>query len=277
MKPARLLAAFVAALAACPAAAAAATTLPSLIEALRARGAEVRPLGLQGGLQGWFVTPASGDGPYSLYVAPGGHAVAGLLYEPGGDLVTERQIAALQASRPAPRTPSGEATRTVAAAAAAAPPRLRLEDPAQLFREADGALGFDLGSGSPRVVVFADPTCPHSRTAVARIGREAISGHLRLTVVPVGVLGRAGVEAAAGVLGASDMAGAWLGSAPPAKAAPEAVQRVDWNNALFARWPETAVPLIAWRTAQGTLGHTVGDITDLAAWLRQLHDLPKGP
>lgn len=248
-----------------------------LVEGLKARGAAVRPLGNLAGLQGWLVEPADGNSPYSLYVTANGHAVAGLLYEPGGDLLTDRQIAALADRRDpedvAPAAPPAEGRQV-----ASAKPLPETPPPSPLlFREAlEGALGFSLGATGPQVLVFADPACPYSRSAVARLGREAVRGAIRLFVIPVGLLGRPAVEAAAAIVGSTDMAGAWFRRGPPGPVEPVSVQRVDWNNSLFAAWPATAVPVLAWRTSSGRLGYAVGDITDTRAFLRLLDDQDEG-
>lgn len=64
----------------------------SLVAGLRANGAEVKPLGRRGALEGWLVTPR-GQRPYTLYVDGSGYGVMGLLFSPDGSEVTGRQIA----------------------------------------------------------------------------------------------------------------------------------------------------------------------------------------
>ena len=64
----------------------------ALVAGLRANGAEVRPLGRRGALEGWLITPR-GRRPYTLYVDGSGYGVMGLLFSPDGSEVTGRQIA----------------------------------------------------------------------------------------------------------------------------------------------------------------------------------------
>ncbi len=71
----------------------------SLVAGLRANGAEVKPLGRRGALEGWLVTPR-GQRPYTLYVDGSGYGVMGLLFSPDGSEVTGRQIAGFR-ERPA--------------------------------------------------------------------------------------------------------------------------------------------------------------------------------
>ena len=258
---------------------------PDLVSALRDQGAQIVPLGPRGGLAGYLVTPVGGAG-YSLYVTNDGHGVAGLLYGPDGMLLTSGQLAAVRGnSRPAGAAPnsasgapnptangegavvrdSGASTETVTPDTAAGVSR------AVLFERSASAFGFTLGERGALVVLFGDPHCPWSRSAVARIGREAMAGKLRLHVVPVALLGAASAHRAAGIAASSDPAQAWFArdDGPAGRHARDLIAR---NNALFDTWGERSVPLIAHRTMQGGIAHRVGDIPDLNAWLRELGD-----
>ena len=261
---------------------------PNLVSALRDKGAQIVPLGPRGGLAGYLVTPVGGDG-YSLYVTGDGHGVAGLLYGPDGVLITGGQLATVRGeNRLAGAAPSwasgapnptanvegavvrdaGASTETVTPDTATGVSR------AALFERSASAFGFTLGERGPLVVLFGDPGCPWSRSAVARIGREAIAGRLRLHVVPVALLGAASAHRAAGIAASSDPAQAWF-ARDDGPAGQDARDRIARNNALFKSWGERSVPLIAYRaarggTAGGGIAHRVGDFTDLGAWLREL-------
>ena len=275
-----------------------------LIAGLRARGAGLRFLGTAGGLEGWLVTPAGGeggDGPYTLYVAPGGHAVAGLLYGPDGTLLTQAQIegaaqgvaGARAAERawgtgttgaaadapvqgtPVPGTPvSGDSFSGVAA-------------PAARWAAAREAYGFRLGpeesamAGLREVAVFADPLCDWSRRLVAELSEAALGGRIRLKVIPVGVLGEASRRRAVELLALGEPLQLWFGleEAVPYERLKEdewarvwhgqGVRRVETNNAAFAVWGAGAVPLIVWRSgdAGAEVRARVGAPGDLEAWL----------
>ena len=258
---------------------------PDLVSALRDQGAQIMPLGARGGLAGYLVTPVGGAG-YSLYVTGNGHGVAGLLYGPDGVLITGGQLAAVRGeNRPAGAAPSsasgapnpttnvegdgvrdsGASTETVTPDTATGVSR------AALFERSASAFGFTLGERGPLVVLFGDPSCPWSRSAVARIGREAMAGKLRLYVVPVALLGAASAHRAAGIAASSDPAQAWFGR-NDGPAGRHARDRIARNNALFDAWGERSVPLIIHRTMQGGIAHRVGDIADLDAWQRELGD-----
>ena len=233
---------------------------PELITALRAKGAEILSLGSRGGLAGYFVRPAAGGG-YGLYLTADGHAVAGLLYAPDGSEITGGQLAAARsaATAAAPGPVPAEAT----AAVPPAPPSR-----AALFKRSAEAFGFTLGERGPLAVLFGDPRCPWSRSSVARLGREALDGRLRLHVVPVAILGAASARTAAGIAASPDPARAWFERAglPPDRTG---AGRIARNNALLDEWGAGAVPFMVWRGRDGTIAHRLGDIEDAAAWFRE--------
>ena len=256
-----------------------------LVSALRDKGAQIVPLGPRGGLAGYLVTPVGGA-VYSLYVTGDGHGVAGLLYGPDGTLITGDQLAAVRGENrlagAAPSSASGALNPTAngegagvrdssASTEAATSDTATGISRAVLFEHAASAFGFTLGERGPLVVLFGDPLCSWSRSAVARIGREAMAGKLRLYVVPVALLGAASAHRAAGIAASPDPAQAWF-ARDDGPAGPEARDRIARNNAAFDSWGERSVPLIAYRTMQGGIAHRVGDIADLGAWLRELGD-----
>ena len=258
---------------------------PDLVSALRDQGAQIVPLGPRGGLAGYLVTPVGGAG-YSLYVTNDGHGVAGLLYGPDGALLTGGQLAAVRgenrlagaapssasgAPNPAANVEGAGVRDSGASTEAATPDTSTGVSRAALFERSASAFGFTLGERGPLVVLFGDPGCPWSRSAVARIGREAMAGKLRLHVVPVALLGAASAHRAAGIAASSNPAQAWF-ARTDGPSGVQARERIAGNNALFDAWGERSVPLIAYRAMQGGIAHRVGDIADLGAWLRELGD-----
>ena len=262
------------------------TEEPAVIAALRAKGARVLALGERGGLDGHFVELADGDA-YGLYLTPDGHAVAGLLYGPDGTLLTGDQIAAAggrgadigtkQARMSRPDEEAGcsggsqhvHTPKTRMCPMIAAVPGTEAPDTEVLFERSASAFGFTLGRTGPTVVLFADPGCRWSRSAVARLGGPALDGRLRLHVVPVGVLGAASARDAASIASAPDPAMAWFEGMDLAGST-EGGRRIARNNGLFDAWGLGSVPLIAWRARDGRIAHRLGDIDDIAAWLEAL-------
>lgn len=242
---------------------------PGLVMQLREGGAVVRALGERGGLEGYFVELAAGDA-YSLYVTADGHAVTGLLYAPDGTLVTGRQLEAVGVGKSADESAGegGERAALAAAIAREVGAAGGQEDVEERFEAALAAFGFELGAEGPRAVVFADPGCRWSRSAVARLGQAALGGQLRLKVLPVGVLGAQSAEVAVGIASAAAPALAWFEN----KALPmedEGFGRVEANNALYEGWGEDSVPLIVYRGLGGVM-YQVGMDEDVGAWIEGL-------
>ena len=181
------------------------------------------------GLEGYWVEPASGGG-WPLYVTETGHAIAGLLHDASGRLLTVDQVA-------------------------------RLEAPGNHVRDAIDRAAFRVGTRGSDVVVFADPACSWSRATVARFALAALEGHLVLHVVPVSVLGHDSAAMARAVIASADPAAAWFAAASggPASTAAD----LDANNRLLAGLGGWAVPLVM--RVDGTLHE--GAIGDPVAWL----------
>ena len=255
-----------------------------LVSALRANGAEIVPLGARGGLDGYLVMPARGAG-YSLYVTEDGHAVAGLLYGPDGMEITGAQLAAARTgdagAGPAyTAAPEKAATSVAVIAHAETGSAVRPSSSAslaRLFERSAAAFGFTLGERGPLVVLLGDPTCSFSRSVAARLGRAALDGRLQMRVVPVAILGADAARRAVAIAAHPEPARAWFERGGPADTRAEGqtfgrkngAERIARNNALFDEWGATAVPLIAWRTGVGAVGHRIGDIDDVDAWLRE--------
>ena len=252
--------------------------VPGLVGKLRERGARVSALGDRGGLSGWLVEPARGDA-YTLYVAPDGHAVAGLMYDPDGMLATRGQLEG------AGRGPAAAPERRSAVREALESGRRRAEGkrftelatrprvegkpaPAGLFATSAEAFGFTLGHRGRTVLAFADPGCRWSREAVEALGREAVAGRFRLRVIPVGLLGAESARAAVRIASSPDPALAWFGR-EMADVHRAGGMWVEESNAVFERWGENAVPLIAWPGRGGGHVYAVGSIADVPAWVEE--------
>ncbi len=265
--------------------------MPASLEALRTAGAELVPLGRAGVLKGWLVRRADGS-VLTVYAAPGGHVVAGLLYGPDGRELTGGQLeraanrslaAAAPAAIPAPastggtppagptwtadRTPAAGPTRTAGMesladavrAAAGSPAGSRHPVPgagrAALFERSLDVAAFTVGETGPDLVAFLDPGCPWSRQAAAELGQLALDGAFRLHAVPVGLMSAGSHAHAAGILAAPRPGLAWYRSEPLPATAEDGL-RLEANNALWRAFGAGAVPFLAWRGADGAVrGH----------------------
>ncbi len=244
-----------------------------MIAALRAGGARVVALGERGGLAGYLVEPATGDS-YSVYLTADGHAVAGLLYGPDARLVTGRQIASARGNaradgNAAPASPGAAANTAAEDGRPTGPEKTRglsgTPDQARFQRSAN-AFGFKIGKAGPLAVVFADPTCPWSRSAVARLSQPAVAGRLRLRVIPVAVLGAKAAHRATAIAASADPALAWFDPRPQ-RTGGDGRSAIAANNRIFSSWGVNSVPLILWRNADGRTARHIGDIEHVEPWL----------
>lgn len=267
----------------------------SVVDVLRDRGAKLTTLGVTGGVSGWLVE-RGGREPYSLYVTPEGYSIAGLLYAPDGGLLTGAQLrdagkgdagrrpgaagekpgseAASGSSRAMPRRVAqaetgGRRVATLAERRAAVAGR---PVPAGLLARSAEAFGFTLGHRGRLVVVFGDPGCEWSRTAVAELGRMALDGRFRLRVVVVGVLGAESASSAIRIASSADPALAWFGRDVAAEHRAGG-QWVEENNAVFEAWGEDSVPVIAWPSPAGGNTYRVGSLPDPELWLEEVFGL----
>ena len=242
--------------------------LPASLAALRASGAELVPLGRAGVLEGWLVRRADGS-VLTVYAAPGGHVVAGLLYGPDGLELTGRQLEEAAAApegapqsvstpRSTGRSPAAgrEALADAVRAAAGEPDGDRHSVPdtgrAALFARSLDVAAFTVGEEGPDLVAFLDPGCPWSRRAAAELGQLALDGAFRLHAVPVGLMSADSHEHAAGILAAPRPGLAWYRQAPSPATAEDAV-RLEANNALWRAFGAEAVPWLAWRGENGAV------------------------
>ena len=249
-----------------------------LVAGLRANGADVTFLGQRGSLKGWLVSPP-GRSAYTLYVDGTGHGVMGLLFAPDGGELTKAQVASARQAGPVRELGKRGNAETAPAQPMAtrvdvASDRLQADGSAQPSVSASAALdlalmadGFDLGTQGPQAAVFADPTCPPSRAAVAALARRALEGEIRLRVVPVGVRSGHAESLAASVLGSERRARTWLslhrgGEIPEASREAEAGARL--NGMLFRRTGSDFVPYALMQRADGSVVSAVG--MDFQRW-----------
>ncbi len=242
--------------------------LPASLAALQAAGAELVPLGRTGVLDGWLVRKADGS-VLTVYAAPGGHVVAGLLYGPDGLELTggqlERAAGPTRTASPAgaalPATGEAVLADAVRAAAGEAPEArhsvpgtgpARPARAAALFERSLDVAAFTVGESGPDLVAFVDPGCPWSRRAAAELGGLALEGAFRLHAVPVGVMSPDSHAHAAGILASPRPGLAWYRS-DPAPATAEDATRLEANNALWRALGADAVPWLAWRGRDGAV------------------------
>jgi len=235
---------------------------PSIVTLLRESGAKVEAIGSTPGLTGWHVTRQGDDDPgYTLYVTASGHAVAGVLYDAQGVVLTVDQLRAAEthARRDAAEP---DASMWIPPATAV---DLEPERTSAPYSPPPPTTGFTLGQAGPVVHIFADPTCPFSRSTVARFAHVALAGKLRLTVIPVALLGTESAYQALAAVG-EEGGHAWFARAA-AEPTPVTSAAVRQNNQAHAATGLDVVPVVRTFSADGAWHDHPGAVTDVAGFL----------
>ncbi|HEY8191274.1 MAG TPA: thioredoxin domain-containing protein [Alphaproteobacteria bacterium] len=235
--------------------------LPDTLQNLAAKGAQIRYLGREKGLDGW-ITIQNGHEQY-FYVTPDGEGILmGVLFDKGGKMVTVRQVQNLQQGN----DPTLD-TLVTAAQEPAGDPIAKLQEKLQeqaklspaekLFADIEGANTVVLGDEkAPVIYAFMDPQCPHCHEFMNDIRKDYIdAGQLQVRMIPVGLNDETKAQAAY-LLAAPDAKDRWYkhldgdATALPASAGVN-LQAVEFNMAIMQNWKLDATPIIVYRSAKG--------------------------
>jgi thiol:disulfide interchange protein DsbG len=252
--------------------------VPEALQALAERGAQMRYLGSEHGLQGWIAIYQGQEQYY--YVTPDKKAfVTGLMFAQDGRPITIDQVRELQAQ-------GGPALDLLAEAEAPAevqtpPPTIaeaaRAQTPAErMFKDVENSNWITLGqSSAPVVYSFIDPQCPHCHEFLKEAKPGYLdSGLLQIRIVPVGFQ-ESSLAQASFLLAAPDGAAklyqhlAGDTNALPAKS-DISTQAVQKNMALMQAWKFNVTPLTVYRAASGEVKIVRGKPKDLPGLLADL-------
>ena len=236
--------------------------LPETLKNLAERGAQVRYLGREKGLDGW-ITVFQGQEQY-FYATPDGEAILmGLLFDKNGKMLTVRQVQNLQQGN----DPTLESLITQQAAPEGEDAlralqesfkKQRVESPAeQMFSEIESANWFAMGpETAPAVYAFLDPQCAHCHEFMKDIARDYVDGgQIQLRVVPVGFRDDSRAQAAF-LLASPDAAERWKRhlsgdeSALPVSSDVN-TQAIEANMSIMQNWKLDATPMIVYRSNKG--------------------------
>lgn len=238
--------------------------LPETLENLAAKGAQIRYLGREKGLDGWIAIH-QGQEQY-FYATPDREAVMmGLLFDRNGKLMTIRQVQNLQQGND-PTIESLMAAENAAPADPLAALQEQLqqqittkpESPSeQLMAGVEDSNWVALGNeNAPVIYAFIDPQCPHCKAFTQDIRKDYLdAGLLQLRMIPVGYSPETKAQAAV-LLAASNPAELWFRHIQnDATALPVSgdtnKQAVELNLALMQDWKLDATPIIVYRSASG--------------------------
>jgi len=253
-------------------------SIPPALQMLSDRGAQMRYLGRQHGLDGWIAIFQGQENYY--YVTPdGGAFLMGVLFDKEGEMVTVKQVADLQKQ-------SGDVLDFLAADAGA--PDLASEmqatneafeykTPAErMFSEVENSNWVAFGNkDAPVIYSFMDPQCEHCHAFMRDLRENYIeAGLIQVRMIPVGFREETLAQAAF-LLAAPDAKERFYQHLDGDKAAIPAkqdinTQAVQLNLSLMKAWDFSVTPMSAYRDKAGKVKLVRGRAADLTTLLADL-------
>lgn len=257
--------------------------VPEALQGLVERGAQIRYLGKEHGLDGWIAIYKGQEQYY--YVTNDKKAfVTGLMFGADGRPITIEQVKDLQAQ-------GGPIldmlTEDSAAAETAVPDEKSLTETAKMASPSERMMAdiensnwIKLGSDSaPVMYSFVDPQCPHCHDMMKDLRKDYIDkGLVQVRIIPVGFQ-KGSLAQASFLLAAPNAAEVWYKhldgdkNALPAKD-DISTQAIQKNMALMQAWKFNVTPLNVYRDKTGAVKIVQGRIKDIPAVLSDLTPTP---
>ncbi|MEM9468874.1 MAG: thioredoxin domain-containing protein [Pseudomonadota bacterium] len=252
--------------------------LPQALEILKDRGAQMRYLGRQHGLDGWIAIYQGQENYY--YVTPDGSAfMMGLLFDGEGEMVTMKQVADLQLQggevldflaadqKPKDLSTTMQKTNEV----------FEYKTPAErMFADVENSNWIQFGADdAPAVYSFMDPQCPHCHSFMKDLKKDYIDrGLIQMRMIPVGFREETLAQAAF-LLASPDASERFFKhldgdeSAIPAKR-DISTQGIQMNLSLMQSWDFSVTPLTVYRDKAGKVKIVRGRAQNMATILADL-------
>lgn len=236
--------------------------LPDTLQTLAAKGAQIRYLGREKGLDGW-ITIQNGQEQY-FYATPDREAIImGLLFDKTGKMITVRQVQNLQKGND-PTIESlilGDTSAPKSDSLAKLQEQLskeaKIPESEKFFTAIEKSNWIALGSeNAPAIYAFLDPQCPHCHALMKDIRKDFIdAGQLQVRMIPVGFRDETKAQAAI-LLAAPNAQELWYKHLDgDEKALPVSTdtnkQAVEANLLIMQAWKLDATPIIVYRSAKG--------------------------
>lgn len=247
--------------------------MPEVLKELGTRGAQIRYLGRDKGLDGW-ATILQGQEQY-FYVTPDGEAIImGLLFDKSGHPVTIDQVAKLQSGDAAldalatPATPTVDPLQAIQEELRA---QQNLSPSQRLMKEVEASNMITLGKNAdaPVIYAFMDPQCPHCHALMNDLRKDLLAtGQIQIKMIPVGLRDETKAQAAY-LLAAPDAEDRWykhLDGDDKALPIDPAInkQGVERNLLIMQNWKLDATPILLYRSKAGEIKMVRGRPRDLA-------------
>ncbi|MFA5593023.1 MAG: thioredoxin domain-containing protein [Micavibrio sp.] len=257
--------------------------IPEALQALSERGAQMRYLGREHGMDGWIAI-YQGQEQYYYITQDGKAFVTGLMFGSDGRPVTIDQVRQLQAqggevldllAEAAPPSPSAAASNAAPSSVSSA--LSAQQSPAErMFADVQNSNTVRLGQPSaPVIYSFIDPQCPHCHKFIDDLKEGYIDqGVVQVQIIPVGFQ-EGSLAQAAFLLASPDaedrffrhLAGDRDALLAKSDISTQAIQK---NMALMQAWNFNVTPLTVYRSRTGEIRIIRGVAKDIPGLIADL-------
>lgn len=255
--------------------------LPDVLQNLAAKGAQIRYLGKEKGMNGW-ITVQNGQEQY-FYATPDGEAILmGLLFDKTGKIITVKQVQNLQKGNdPTIETllnqPNPKSEDSLNALQKQISEAAKLPASQKMFNDIEQSNWIKLGDDkAPVIYAFLDPQCPHCADFMKDIRKDYIdTGKIQVRMIPVGFKDETKVQAAL-LIASTNPQDLWYRHLDgDAKALPISSdvnhQAVEANLAVMQTWKLDATPIIVYKSPKGDVKLVRGRPKNVGDILVDLH------
>ena len=259
--------------------------VPEALAALTERGAQLRYLGKEHGMDGW-IAMYQGQEQYYYITADGKAFITGLMFGADGRPVTIEQVRALQQQGGefldllADDSAKPESLADVKAQTSIVDSGKKSSPAERMFADIERANTVRLGSATaPVIYSFIDPQCPHCHEFIKQVrGPYLDKGVMQIKIIPVGFM-KGSPEQAALLLASPDAESRFykhLDGDKDAIPTKEGVstQAVQKNMAIMQAWKFDVTPLTVYRSRNGEVKIIRGVPKDIPGLIADLPTVP---
>lgn len=256
--------------------------IPGPLKVLEEKGAQLRYLGTENGMDGWIAIYQGQEQYY--YVTPDKKAfVTGIMFAEDGRPITIDQVKELQKQNGgvldllAEETPPSPAEQAAQSTPKTVSDALNMKSPGErMFADVERSNWISLGNPeAPVIYSFVDPQCPHCHKFITDLRKDYLGkGVVQVRIVPVG-FSEASLAQASFLLASPDPEERFYKhldgdkDALPAKSN-VSTQAIQKNMALMQAWKFNVTPLTVYRSRTGEVKIVRGVSKDLQALIADL-------
>lgn len=245
--------------------------VPAFIKGLEEKGATVKYLGNDLGVNGWLII-ADGAAEY-VYTTPDGKAnIAGFLIDEEGTVVSQAQMANFMEENKE-FMESFSAQKDAQKVDVSSETKANSDKAQKLFEDIEKTNWVVLGQpNAPIIYTIIDPECPHCHAMIDDLNRgEAFAnGSLQMRAVPVGLISKTSLYRAenllrSGTASADLMELAKVDGKQVSDAEPDSLELVKKNMAFLQEWGLDVTPFTIYEDQSGKIKVVRGVPDDMQA------------